>query len=227
MVKAVIFDLDGTLLDRGSTLINFITDQHQRLNITLGHINQREYKARFIELDQHGYVWKDKVYQQLITEFDITGMSWEQMLHDYLVHFPVHCVPFPNLIPMLEELKSSGIRLGMITNGFADFQSSNIRALGIQSYFDVILISENEELRKPDRRIFERALDRLGVEASEAVFIGDHSLSDVEGSAKAGMISVWKRNPHWGDAHAHYSIDELDEIPGLIFNQLAVRKLKR
>ena len=227
MIKAVVFDLDGTLLDRDSSIIKFIKDQHARLFPVLGHIDQSVYVSRFIELDQHGYVWKDKVYQQLIDEFKITGMSCEQLLADYLMHFPAHCVPFPNLIPMLEELKSSGIRLGMITNGFTDFQSSNIRALGIELYFDVILISEKEELRKPDRRIFERALDRLGVEASNTIFVGDHPLSDVEGSAKAGLVSVWKRNPHWADAAARFTIDGLDEIPGLIFSQLAGCELKR
>lgn len=216
MIKAAVFDLDGTLLNRDATLKKFINDQHQRLHKILGHINQEQYLSRFIELDKYGYVWKDKVYQQLITEFGITGMSWQQLLDDYLAHFPAHCVPFPKLIPMLEELKRNGIRIGMITNGYTAFQSSNIRALGIEPYFDAILISEKEELRKPDKRIFERAMDRLGSKASEAIFVGDHPLSDVEGSATAGMISVWKRNPHWKTADAQCIIDELDEIPGLI-----------
>lgn len=216
MLKAVIFDLDGTLLDRDKSLGNFIAHQHKRLHDILGLIDQSFYTARFIELDKHGYVWKDKVYQQLIEEFAIKGMSWEQMLADYLAHFPNHCVPFPNLISMLEKLKNEGLVLGMITNGYTEFQTSNIRALGIEKYFDAILISEKEDLRKPDKRIFERALERLEVRAEQAWFVGDHPVNDVEAAAQADMTSIWKRNPQWNGAAADFIIDELDEIPGLV-----------
>ncbi len=216
MIKAVIFDLDGTLLDREKSVQLFISNQYKRMNKELGHIDQSTYMDRFIELEKHGYVWKDKVYQQLIREFDITEMSWEQLLEDYLTHFAVQCTPFPHLTAMLEELKSSHILLGMITNGYTEFQSGNIEALGIKEYFDTILISEKEDLRKPDKRIFERALERLGVKAEQALFIGDHPLNDVEASAEAGMISVWKRNAQWEDSKAHFIVDGLEEIPGLV-----------
>lgn len=214
MIKAVIFDLDGTLLDRDSSIHKFILEQYERLENKLGHIGQAEYASRFIELEKNGYVWKDEVYLQLVDEFDIQGISWQELLDDYLAQFPKHCIPFPGVVPLLEELKGSGIRLGMITNGFTDFQAGNIRALGIEPYFDEILISEREGLRKPDRRIFERALKRLGVAAKEAIFVGDHPLNDVEAASLAGMVSVWKRNSQWEEAAADFIINDLGEIPG-------------
>lgn len=216
MIKAVIFDLDGTLLDRDKSVENFVYDQHNRFIRELGHINQSDYIQRFIELDKHGYVWKDKVYEQLVEEFTIKGMSTKQLLEDYLAHFAAQCVPFPHLISMLRELKAHNILLGMITNGRTEFQAGNIEALRIAQYFDVILISEKEGLRKPDKRIFERALDRLGVQAEQAVFVGDHPANDVAAAAGAGMISVWKRNAQWEDADAHFIINGLDEIPGIV-----------
>ncbi|MCM3609893.1 HAD family hydrolase [Planococcus sp. MERTA32b] len=216
MIKAVIFDLDGTLLDRDKSVEKFILEQYGRLDKELGHIDQSDYIKRFIQLDSHGYVWKDKVYRQLVEEFEITDMSWEQLLDDYLFYFAAHCVPFPHLVQMLEELKARNILLGMITNGYTDFQAGNIEALGIARYFDVILISEKEGLRKPDKRIFDRALERLGVQAEQAVFVGDHPANDVEAAAGAGMKSIWKRNPQWEDAKAHFTIDGLDEIPGIV-----------
>lgn len=117
---------------------------------------------------------------------------------------------------MLEELKNNNTLLGMITNGYTEFQAGNIRELGIEKYFDAILISEKEGLRKPDEQIFERALERLGVKAEEAIYVGDHPLDDVKASAMAGLTSVWKRNSHWESAAADFIIDELDEIPGLV-----------
>lgn len=66
MVKAVIFDLDGILLDRDASIEKFIEYQYERLRHTLSHIPKESYIARFIELDDRGYVWKDTVYQQMV-----------------------------------------------------------------------------------------------------------------------------------------------------------------
>ncbi|MFP3813779.1 HAD hydrolase-like protein, partial [Bacillus sp. SIMBA_005] len=81
----------------------------------LSHISKEQYISRFIELDNRGYVWKDKVYQQLIDEFNISSVTCEELLQDYLKEFKNHCVGFPHIHEMLEELKNNKIALGMIT----------------------------------------------------------------------------------------------------------------
>lgn len=106
-------------------------------------------------------MWKDKVYQQLTEEFDIRGVTWEELLQDYISHFKDHCIPFPNLVDLLEELRRNQWILGIITNGMGQFQMDNIKALGIEKYFEAILVSEWGGLKKPDPAIFLRALDRL------------------------------------------------------------------
>ncbi|WP_353048272.1 hypothetical protein [Planococcus sp. ISL-110] len=63
MIKAVIFDLDGTLLDRDSSLAAFVVEQYNRLSEHLKHIPIDLFIKRLIELDAKGYVWKDRFYQ--------------------------------------------------------------------------------------------------------------------------------------------------------------------
>lgn len=138
MIKAAIFDLDGTLLNRDKSLKKFIDNQYKRLNNHLGHISKEKYMERFIELDCRGYVWKDKVYPQLFDELNIVGITPVELLQDYLDEFKNNCIPFDNLNQMLEELKNNNLFLGMITNGYGQFQIDNIKALGIEDYFDVI-----------------------------------------------------------------------------------------
>ena len=212
MIKAVLFDLDGTLLNRDESVRWFIHSQYERLNRIVGHIPREKYIKRFIELDQRGYVWKDKVYQLLVEEFQITDITWEELLQDYLVEFKNHCVSFPNLIPTLEKLKSRDIRLGMITNGRGQFQLDNIKGLGIEKYFDTILISEWEGIKKPDPEIFKRALKQLDVSAHQSIFVGDHPINDVKAAQSVGMKGVWKKDLQWKQVEADYIVDDLAEL---------------
>lgn len=174
MIGAVQFDLDGTLLDRDETLYSFVQSQYQRFRNALVHVQEETYISLLIALDAHGYVWKDKVYQQLVDEFEIMALSWEDLPKDYEDRFHEHCVPYSGLVEMLNTLKGMRLKLGIITNGHTEFQLANINALGIANFFTEILISEQEGVRKPDPEIFERVLRRLHVTPEECVYIGDH-----------------------------------------------------
>ncbi|MFS0634782.1 HAD family hydrolase [Mesobacillus foraminis] len=213
MITGVLFDLDGTLLNRDESVRRFIDNQYDRLGSVFSHIPKEVYVKSFLKLENHGYVWKDKVYRQLIEYFKITEISSSELLQDYIVEFRNFCVPFPHLLWMLQELNARNLRLGMITNGKSEFQMENIRALGIEHYFHTILVSEREGIKKPDPRIFNRALERLGVSASQSVFIGDHPENDVWAAKHVGMKAIWKRHFQWDIAEADSIIDDLAEIP--------------
>lgn len=216
MVSAVLFDLDDTMLDRDASLLRFLHDQHDRLQPFLGHILQADYVKRFVELDAHGYVWKDVVYQKLIEEFRIQGVSAEALLEDYITRFHFHCVPVPHLMETVEHLKQHQFKLAVITNGFTGFQMRNIRALGIEHCFSEILVSEQVGRKKPDPGIFHHALDLLGVSPQESIYVGDHPINDVQASRQIGMIGVWKKSQHWSPPeHADFVIDDLAELKTL------------
>ncbi|MBM7601049.1 putative hydrolase of the HAD superfamily [Virgibacillus halotolerans] len=220
IIKAVLFDLDGTLLNRDASVKVFIEKQYQRQNKWLNHIQKDKYTSRFIELDNRGYVWKDKVYQQLVDEFDITGLTWEELLQDYISQFKDSCVPFSNLISTLEALKNNNIVLGMITNGKGKFQMDNVKALGIEKYFKTILISEWEGMKKPEPQIFQKALKQLNVLPSESIFVGDHPEKDVRAAQNVGMEGVWKQDYQWNNVKADFIVDDLEEVP-LIIDKLS------
>lgn len=218
MIKAVLFDLDGTLLNRDESVKKFIDHQYERLNKWVGHIPKETYTARFIELDRRGYVWKDKVYQQLVKEFEMADANWESLLNDYISEFKNDCVPFPNLISMLEGLRKNSLLLGIITNGYGQFQMANIKALGIEEYFQTILISEWAGVKKPDPQIFKRALDQLNVSANESVFVGDHPENDVRAAKNIGMKGIWKKDYQWENVQADGIVDDLAELHPVIKN---------
>ncbi|WP_226670113.1 HAD family hydrolase [Metabacillus litoralis] len=218
MIKAVFFDLDGTLLDRDESVKQFIFQQYNRLSSHLGNINVEEYVNRFLQLDNHGYVWKDKVYEQLVQEYKIEGITAGELLEDYLTYFQDHCIGFNHLHELLEILKKKKYKLGIISNGFGTFQMNNIKALKIKGYFDKILISEIEGVKKPDPRIFKKGLSALNVCANESIFIGDHPENDIIAPSNLGMKTIWKKNHQFDHVQADYIIEDLMEVHEIVSN---------
>lgn len=215
MIKGIIFDLDGTLLDRDKSLVAFLEDQYMRIQ-AFQCVDQHIFIQRFVQLDQKGYVWKDKVYKKLIKEFAL-DLSWEALLEDYVESFQYHCVGFPGLIETLDFLKGMSLKLGIITNGFGRFQMNNIEGLKIEHYFDEILISEIEGIRKPGIEIFQRSMQRLDLKPQEAIFVGDHPINDVHASIDAGMNGVWKEDNYFEKPSIdHIAIKDLRELKDIV-----------
>jgi len=191
VIRAILFDLDETLLDRTNSVAAFVSDQHTRFAGRLGESDAQQWCARFLVLDARGSVAKSVVYTCLLEEFGGTPGLAEDLVRDYRASRALYARSFDGMVETLESLRSSGLRLGIITNGETEFQSRTIEALGLTAWIDTVLISEQEGLRKPDRALFVRAAAKLGVAPSECIFVGDNPVADVLGAAAAGMRTAW------------------------------------
>jgi putative hydrolase of the HAD superfamily len=217
MIRAILFDLDETLLDRTQSLYDFAVAQYARFYPHFAHIPITTYIQRLVELDAHGTVWKDKVYQQLLAESRITAVRWEALLDDYVTRFAEACTGFPDLHSTLDALVARGYALGVVTNGRSPFQERNIAAMGIASHFDTVLVSEAEGVSKPEQEIFLRAARRLGVTAAETVFVGDNPQADIVGAQGAGMMAIWFTPRARGEcSHADGVCNALSELVGVV-----------
>lgn len=184
-IKAVLFDLDETLLDRKNSLIDFVIWQvkHQ---LKLNDHQAIHFIQRFLMLDNHGALWKDQVYQQLIREFDLGDFSVDELLTAYEQRFCQFARANPHVVEVINALNDKGLKLGLISNGKSPFQERNFQALNIAEFFEIILVSEKIGLRKPDPAIFHMALAELNVLPEQALFVGDDPIADVEGARKLG-----------------------------------------
>lgn len=219
MIQAVLFDLDRTLLDRDTSFRNFVASQYERYKAALNHISPSDYIDRVVQLDNRGLLWKDKVYQVIVSEFPIRDLSWEELFADFDSRITDYYLPLPGMRMMLEALKMTGYSLGLVTNGRTRFQKRSIEALGIERDFQAILISESEGVRKPDPEIFHRALNRLNARPEHALFVGDSLEADIRGAKAVGMFTAWIRDPGYSGNHdADFAFSKLEDLPGLIRN---------
>ncbi len=128
-------------------------------------------------------------------------------------------VVFAESEEVLRELKKK-FRLALITNGAPDIQGTKIDGSNLASFFETIIISGDHGFGKPDRRIFQLALERLGVAAHEAVMIGDSLNRDIAGARDAGIRTIWinRYNRTLTDSHPVPDIEltDLRDLPSLL-----------
>ncbi len=108
-------------------------------------------------------------------------------------------------------------KLGLISNfAYPPGLTRTLERFDLAKFFNVIMISGDVGWRKPSSRIFQKALESLGVAASETVFVGDSLLHDIKGAKKVGIRTVLVRKSLTGEMETENPdviISELDELP--------------
>ncbi|WP_338722704.1 HAD family hydrolase [Devosia sp. XK-2] len=132
----------------------------------------------------------------------------------------------PGALEMVEALAAEGYRLALVADGHVRSFETVLGGHGIYPHFEVKVISETERCQKPDRRMFEKALRGLGLEATDAgavVMVGNHLERDIGGANRLGIVSIWQswshrrsRVPASADEVPRFTIRSPGELPGLL-----------
>jgi len=103
--------------------------------------------------------------------------------------FRTELVLFDDVIPALQELKSRGLILGLISNVERDL-TATMTELGLPTWLDIVVTSLDTGFSKPQPEIFKEAIRRAGVQPSQAVYVGDQYQIDCVGAQRAGMKGI-------------------------------------
>jgi len=204
-IEAVLFDLDGTLVDTRSAwraaFAHVLADAYARhpdlRSLGRGeHVHDAVFQP-LVRQEQaaDGGEWDPRFlrlgFRRLLAEHASRDDEFADRLFEaYAAAQPRRMALFPDVLPMLEAL-GARYRLALISNGLGPQQRSRIQPLGLDVHFPVIAISGELGLRKPDPAIFRHVLSRLNVAAEAAVHVGDDLAADIGGAAAAGIAAIW------------------------------------
>ena len=226
--KHVFFDLDRTLWDFDSNSKNALLQIFSQKELTTifqsfdrfynAYVTQN---ARLWRLYGAGEISKDVLryerFNATLRQFNVDNIELAKELGSMYVDIsPFQKKLFPGTISCLEELKSIGFQLHIITNGFEEVQYVKLENCGLDVFFDVVVCSEAVGKNKPARAIFQYALKKASCSAENAIMIGDDFRADISGALNSGMKAI-HFDPHGlSEENYPHTCKSLSDIPLMV-----------
>lgn len=162
MIKAVLFDLDGTLINSNDLILKSF--KHTFKSILNLELSDEEISLNF-----------GKPLQEIFKNYDSEKI--EEMINTYRkINLELHdkeCKEFLGVKEMLKALKNKGIKIGVVTSKKKDMAERGAKLMGIFDYFDVFITPECTKKHKPYGEPVLKACEILGVSPNEALMVGD------------------------------------------------------
>lgn len=98
---------------------------------------------------------------------------------------------YPWSLPILEKLKAEGKGIYLLSNAQRSFTEHELDILGLTKYFDVIMISSDCGIKKPNLMFFKMLMKRCGLRGKECLFVGNDEICDIFGAKKVGMDTFY------------------------------------
>ena len=221
MIKAIIFDLDNTLLD-------FMK------------MKQFAVKAAITAMNEAGLNRnEDQAYQEIFKLYQNKGWEHQQVFDDFLIQNfgkvsnkilaaaivsyrrarEATLLVYPNVNKTLIELIKMGIKLAVVSDAPSREAWMRLYYLNLHHVFDPVLTYDDSGAHKPSPKPFEMALNILNVNSDEALMIGDWPDRDVVGASQIGMKTIFAR---YGDTFdtvdsgADWDVDDIYEVVNII-----------
>jgi phosphoglycolate phosphatase len=181
--RAVIFDLDGTLVDTAPDLMratNHVLEGLDRRPITMEEVRS------FVGHGARALLMRGLAATGGLPEGYDVEPDYQRFVCFYSANIAGGSEVFPGLIPLLDRLKAEGFGLGVCTNKLEGLSVQLLDALDLSRYFGSVIGPDTLGIAKPDPRPFREAVARLGLVAPRAVMVGD-SETDILTARNAGV----------------------------------------
>jgi putative hydrolase of the HAD superfamily len=229
--KGIGFDWAYTLVDLGKE------DDRSPLKKVFGYLSNKDLSLPDFEefLDQSRKIFHPMIessrttnqeahfeiaLQKLIYQFDIPlneDISLKKLLEIYYLEVYSERKLYPEVISVLNSLKNTGVRMGIVCNTTNPrfMKENEMKAAGLEPFFDFAIYSSDTPYRKPHPSIFQLAIESLKLKPEEILFVGDNIRLDIVGAQNVGMKSAWinrERKNNSIDGEPDYELHSLVDL---------------
>jgi HAD superfamily hydrolase (TIGR01549 family) len=232
-LETVLFDLDDTLHDDTRAFHGAAEEVAHEVAIEHG-IDALALKDAYIA-QAEGF-WQRLTADQLKTRLGaVREVLWGEALarvgiddgqlarrsafryHEYRKKY---FTPFPGALDVLRNLRARGMKIGILTNGFAETHREKIAALRLGEYVDAVFIADEVGMLKPDPLLFAHACTAMGSSPLHSAMVGDRYDRDIRGAQEAGLYAVWLNVRHEtlpaGAPSPDATCDSIVEVPAAL-----------
>lgn len=224
--KHLFFDLDHTLWDFDANARQTLEQMHLDMNLAdrgvhdfdLFHKTYLDHNEKLWEKYRKGKIRQDELRLKrmwlTLLDFRIADEELAREMGDlFLQQLPTRTILFPDTMEVLDYLTNKGYHLHLITNGFEATQHSKLSNSGLAPYFKEVITSEGSNSLKPQKEIFEYALQKAKATVKESLMIGDTLDVDIAGAMNIGMDQV---HVNYNKAEQHlrptYTVSMLNQL---------------
>lgn len=227
--EIIMFDADDTLFDFKkaekeafkNTMIDYgfeyDENYHYKIYDQINTALWKDLDNGLITQEQLKYKRFKKLFEKLNSDYDEFDFAKSYMKNLSLASFL-----YEDSMSLIESLKDD-YKLTIITNGLTDVQHNRVRNSAIGKYMEDVVISEEVNLSKPDKRIFELAMKNIKCnDKSKVLIVGDSLTTDIQGGINAGIDTCWynpQRIQNTTGFKPTYEIYELMMLKGILYKQ--------
>jgi putative hydrolase of the HAD superfamily len=224
VIKAVIFDLDNTLVDFMKMKRRAIEEAipamvDAGLTISTEEANRiidNIYKEQGIEYQQVFDVLLMRVLNKIDYKILSAGIVAYRRAREAAL------IPYPHVYPTLNKLMKMGIKMGVLSDAPVKEAWLRLAYLNFHHIFDEVVTFEDTKIRKPDPAPFKMIMEKMKVYADEVLMVGDWVERDIVGAANIGMKTAFAK---YGDTfdtthhNADYELNDISEIIDIVIRE--------
>lgn len=206
MIKAVIFDFDGTIIDTETAWYKVFKDAYEKYGVDLSLTTYSQCLGTSLQtFNPYTHLSTHHAIPIDLDEFRAMILqNYEKLIEQESMR--------PGILNLLQEAKAAGLKIGIASSSHRDWIDKFVEKLNIGDYFECYCTADTVSNVKPDPELYLQALEQLGVKSNEAIAIED-SPNGARAAVAAGLHTVVIKNTLTKQlpfSHGHYTIESLE-----------------